>query len=435
MHSKIAPARAAALIAGVIGTLAAPGGALASGFLLPEASTAGIGTANAMVANPIELGAIPYNAAAMGFHDNSSLALGALMIAPSFSVNTASGNHSGTGATWVAGPMFQAAIKLNQNWRLGLGVTTPFGLETRWGYGTFPALSQSATIPLPPPLGLTTIPTGNHPATTKLEVLDFAPTGAYRVNDNLSLAAGMDIYWAKSAQLDSNLGQMSGDGIGLGFNLGAMYRIQALTLGLTYHSASTVRLGGNFTPLNTTLVMMGQLAQGQPASLNLDLPWRLQVGARYEFTKTFAAEFDWTYTGWSQFRQLVVSGDRTGGIISTETNNWNDASAFRLGLTWQVRPTTQLRCGYAYDQTGQGNGYFSARVPDSDRQTFSIGIAQGLSHGFSIEAGYMYVMGQKRNYAGGVPYSATSGVNGTTALNGQYEMSAHIVGIEALVTF
>ncbi|WP_295441715.1 outer membrane protein transport protein [uncultured Thiodictyon sp.] len=435
MYAKITRARAAALITGAIGILGAQGSALASGFALPEASAAGVATANAMVANPKELGAIPYNAAAMGFQDKSSLALGALMIAPSFSVNTASGNHSSNGAAWVAGPMLQAVIKIKDQWRLGLGVTTPFGLETRWTYGTFPALSQSATIPVPGTRSTVTVPSGNHPTASKLEILDVAPTGAYRVNDNLSLAVGMDIYWARSARLDSNMGQMSGDGTGYGFNLGALYRVNALSLGLSFHSAATLKLSGDYTPANATLVALGRLAPAQPASLNLDLPWRLQLGARYEFTKDLAAEFDWTYTGWSQFRQLSVTGDGTGTTISTETNNWNDASAFRLGLTWQVRPATQLRCGYAYDQTGQGNSYFSARVPDTDRHTFSIGIAQTLTPMFSVEAGYMYVMGQKRNYSGSVPYSATSGVNGTTALNGQYEMSAHVVGIEVVATF
>jgi len=52
----------------------------ASGFSVPELSTAGLSLSNALVANPEELGAIPYNAAAMGFHDKSSLSLGALFI-------------------------------------------------------------------------------------------------------------------------------------------------------------------------------------------------------------------------------------------------------------------------------------------------------------------------------------------------------------------
>ena len=428
MHVKTLRSLAAALAAGAAGTFGAAGGAQASGFLLPEASTAGIATANAMVANPTEIGAIPYNAAAMGFQ-GPSIALGALMIGPSFSVTNATGTHDSDGATWVAGPMIQAAIKVNDQWRVGLGLTAPFGLETRWQYGTFPALSQSATVPK-----LGTVPTGNHPTSTKLEVLDLSPTGAYRVNDNLSLAAGLDIYSAQTAQLDSNLGQMHGDGYGFGFNLGVMYRVKALSLGLTYRSAATLNLEGNYTPSNMLLVAAKRLQQGQRASLDLTLPWRLQLGARYAITDTVAAEFDWSYTGWSKFDRLVVTGNRTGTLIFADTNDWSDSSAYRLGLTWQVRPQTQLRCGYAYDQTGQSDAHFSARVPDSDRQIVGLGIAQGLGSGFSLEASYAYVMADKRTIQSTIPYTGAD-VNGTSAINGTYRMDANIIGIELNKTF
>lgn len=433
MHSKIARAVAAALAAGTIGTFGVVDNAAASGFALPEISAAGAATANAMVANPEEIGAIPYNAAAMGFH-NSSVAAGAIMIGPSFRVTTSNGEHDSQGADWVAVPMIQGAVKVHDQWRIGFGINAPFGLETRWPfsasppYGTFPALSMSRQI-----APGVVVPTGNHPTSSKLEILDFVPTAAYRVNQDLSLAAGLDVYWVKSAELNSNLGQMSGDGTGLGFNLGLMYRVKALTLGVSYHSASTIGIDGDYMPLNSTLVRLGRLAQGQSASVDLDLPWRLQVGARYELNETVAAELDWSYTGWSEFNRLVVVGD-TGDLISYDTNDWSNSSAYRFGLTWQARPATQLRFGYAYDETGQGGNHFSARVPDSDRQLFSLGLAQDLGSGYSIEASYMYVLANERNVRSAVPYTGGA-PNGTSAINGKYEMDANLIGIEIVKVF
>ena len=435
MHLKTARAVTITLSAGAIGALALSGGAQASGFALPEASTAGIATANAMVANPRELGAIPYNAAAMGLHDNSSIALGGLLIGPSISVSTASGNHVSNGADWTAVPMIQAALKVADRWRVGLGITVPFGLETRWASGTFPALSQNMTIPLPAPLGSVTVPSGNHPTASKLEVLDLAPTVAFKVTDDLSLAAGLDVYWARSAQLDSNLGRLSGDGTGLGFNLSAIYRVNALTLGASFHSASTIGLKGDYTPTNNTLLSLGRLQPSQSATLDFNLPWRLQLGVRYEFTRDLAAEFDWSYTGWSRFNRLEVYGDRTGALIFADANNWSNASAYRLGLTWQVLPQTQLRLGYAYDQTGQGNGQFSARVPDNNRQTIGAGVSQDLGGGYSVAVSYLYVTAGQRNYYSATPYTSTSGVNGTDAINGNYKLTANMIGIEIAKTF
>jgi len=90
MNQQIARAIATAIAAGAF---VAAGESLAAGFSLPEVSTAGIGLANALVANPEETGAFAYNPAAMGFHDTSSVVLGALLINPNFSVRTASGQH------------------------------------------------------------------------------------------------------------------------------------------------------------------------------------------------------------------------------------------------------------------------------------------------------------------------------------------------------
>ena len=425
----VARAVVPALTLGALGILVTMGGAYASGFALPGSSAAGIATTNALVANPEELGAIPYNAAAMGFHDGSSVALGGFVIGPSFSVSTASGKHDSQGADWTFLPSFQAAIKLADQWRLGLGLQVPYGLETRWSYGTFPLLSQKMN------LGPVTLPTGNHPTASKLEILNFVPTLAYRVTDNLSLAVGMDVYWAKTAQLDSNLAELSGDGTGFGFNLSAMYRLNAWTLGASFHSASTIDLDGDYTPLNPTMVALGLLRPEQAASLDFDLPWRLQLGLRYEISPALAAEFDWSYTGWSSFKELEVYGQQNGGLIFADTNNWHNASTYRLGLTWQVLSETQLRFGYSYDQSAQDDDYFSARVPDTDRHLFGIGVAQDLGDGFAVEASYLYVMGVDRDYASTVPYTKTSGVNGTTAVNGDYEMSAHLIGVEVSKTF
>lgn len=433
MHAKNLYASVSVLALGAVGTLGLTGAAMASGFSLPEISAAGVGTANALVANPDEPGAYPYNPAAMGLHDRSTVALGALFIGPSFTVRNAAGRSDSQGADWYASPLFQAAFKLADRWRLGLGVNAPFGLETRWTDGTFPALSQSVTIPTP--AGPLRIPTGNHPTTSKLEVVDFVPSAAFRMNDDLSLGLGLDVYWARSAELSSNLGQLGGDGSGLGFNLGALYRAGPLSLGISYRSGATLDIEGDYAPQSPPLVAAGRLAPGQGASVDLDLPWRLQLGARYALSPALAVELDWTRTGWSAFDRLEVVGSSSGTPIFTDVNDWEEANAYRLGLTYQVLPATQLRLGVSYDESGQGDHHFSARVPDSDRQLFGVGIAQSLGQGLSLEAGYMYVHMDERSIRNATPYRPGGDVNGSPALNGDYEMDAHVIAIEVLKAF
>ncbi|MBK1644954.1 aromatic hydrocarbon degradation protein [Thiocapsa imhoffii] len=412
--------------------LLAPTSALASGFSLPEASSAGVGLANALVANPDEIGAFAYNPAAMGFHERSSVALGSLLIGPNFSVTTASGQHDSQGAAWVAAPIFYSALKIDERWRFGLGLSAPFGLETRWADGTFPALSGTVRIPVPPPLD-PEVPRG-HPTTSKLEILDLAPSLAYRVDEHLSLAFGLDIYWVKTAQLDSTTASLIGDGADLGFNASLLYRAQDWSVGAAFRSGATIGLEGDYQPWSPTLVAIGRLPPAERARVDLNLPWRLQLGVRYRFTDALAAEFDWTRTGWSAFNRLEIKGQRLGNAIFSDTNAWRDANAYRFGLTYQIRPQTGLRFGYSYDETGQRDDHFSARVPDNDRQLFGLGFVQQLGQGFSVEAGYLYVKAKERSYRSTKP-SLAGDINGTSALNGDYKMDAHLVGLEISKVF
>lgn len=187
--------------------------AMASGFSLPEVSTLGTGMSNAVVANLEETGALAYNPAAMGFHDRTSVSLGALSIGPSFSVDTATGHHNSASADWVAAPLFQAAFRVHDRWRIGVGINAPFGLETRWKTGIFPELSGEAPVPVAPGVTLP-LPFGPHPTNSELETLALVLTLAYKVNEDLSVAVGLDYYKTNTAQLDSQLTSMSGDGDG-----------------------------------------------------------------------------------------------------------------------------------------------------------------------------------------------------------------------------
>ena len=417
-----------AALAGVLWLSASPL-AVASGFALPEVSAAGIGAANALVANPEEPGAFPYNPAAMSFHERSSLAVGGVLIAPDFSVRTASGSHDSQGASWIGAPMIQGALALDERWRLGLSLNAPFGLETRWALGTFPALSRP--IPIAPGINL---PAGlDHPTQSKLEVIATSPSVAYKVSDHLSVAAGVDYYYAREATLNTFVTHLSGDGDAWGWNLSALFRHGPWSFGAAYRSEATVDIDGEVRVSDPTLLALGRPAS-QLASVDLDLPWRLQLGVRYAVNADLAVELDWSRTGWSAFDKLIVESN-SGTPIKNDTNQWDDTNAYRLGLTYRIRPETQLRLGYTYDETGQSDDYFSGRVPDNDRHLFGLGVGHELAPGWSLDAGYMYVRFKDRRFRGDRPSVPGGEVNGSAAIDGDYEGSAHLVGVELRKTF
>ncbi|MGD8206753.1 MAG: porin, partial [Thiohalocapsa sp.] len=268
---------------------------------------------------------------------------------------------------------------------------------------------------------------------SQLQILDVTPTATYRITDNLALSAGADVYLAKSAELDSSLTRLDGDGSGWGFNLSALYVREALSVGVNFHSAANVRLEGFYTATNPLLVRAGRLNPSQSAVLDLHLPWRLQLGARYELMPRLAVELDWTRTGWSEFDEIKIKSRSSGQLLlPPDQNRWEDANAYRLGGTYDLAERTQLRFGYSYDETGQDDDHFSARVPDNNRHLFSLGVRQMLGDGWQVEAGYMYAKTIERNVRGTRPYDLNdpAEINGTDAIAGSYQADVHLVGLE-----
>ena len=392
----------------------------ASGFAIPELSIAGIGISNALVANPDEIGAFAYNPAAMAFHQGSSINLAAMGVAPDLSVKTSSGSHDSRNKDVVGIPSFFGALRVADNWTLGLGVGAPFGLETKWRLGTFPTLSTPQTA-------------AAHPTKSKLDMLAITPTVAYRINDNAAISAGVDYYQAIDLNFNTEAIDIKGDGGGWGWNLGFLYDLDRISFGVSYRGASELNVEGKFQAFGEAFGPANGVPI--PAKANLNLPWRLQAGARYEATDRLALEFDVTRTGWSEFKQIRVRADG-GGLLTTSTNKWDDANAYRLGLSYQLTPKTLLRFGYTYDNTGQGKDHFSARIPDADRQLFSLGVGHNLGDGWGLDAGYMYVRFDDRNYKSSVPFGTYgSDPNGTAAYNGKYEAHVHLFGLGVTKSF
>lgn len=382
----------------------------ASGFRLPEASLAGLGTSNALVANAQEPGALTYNPAAMAFHDGTTVVAGLIAIAPDISVTTASGAHDSDVDSPFYVPNLFATGHISPTVTWGLSIGAPFGLETNWASGTFQTLSP------PSPFAAA------HPTRSKIDMVNINPNVAVKLGANTSVAAGLDYYYVRDVRLDSAGVKVAGDGGDFGFNLAALHVAGPWSFGASYRSAITVDVDGTVNA-------------AAPATANVDFPWMLQVGARYQVNKAVAVEFDIERTGWSEFDQIRIRSTATGTVIATSTNNWDDATAFRLGATWDVATETQLRAGYTFDESGQGDERFSARLPDADRHLFSVGIAQKLGD-WTVEGGYMYVLFDDRDYAGQAPFGTYgSDPNGTDAYDGSYSASVHLLGLGVSTKF
>ncbi len=366
--------------------------AFASGFRIPEASIAGLSASNALVADTKTPGALPYNPAAMAFHDRRVLIVSLVNARPTFDADPDLGTATeskGASSVFLPSGYFMDHIDAETSW--GISINTPFGLETKWPDETFTAFT-GLTDPF-------------EPEQSKLELINVNPNIAFQMNKNTSLAFGVDYHIVRKLIFNTQALKIEGDGEGFGWNVGLLHKFNDWSFGLSYRSGVDIDLKGS---VDATAVGSTK----SDASTTLELPDMLQIGARYQISPQWAAEFDIERTGWSTF-DVVVIDHSSPGIPNpiTSANNWENSIAYRLSGNYQASPSTQYRFGYARDGSPQGETDFSPRIPDGERQTISAGFSHDMGS-YNIEAGYMYAW-LDRN------------IDSIAAYNGKYESTTH----------
>ena len=388
-----------------------------SGFSIPGGlSTAGLGTAEALVANAVETGAFPYNPAAMSFHEGNNVSLGLAAVYPHSKVTPE--GRSKLISDNVDSPIFIANLYLmssvTESWSLGLAINSPFGLETNWKEGTFPALT-GALSPF-------------HPTKTGLEMLNVNPNISYKINEHFSLATGIDYYRVIDTTSDTKGVSLGGNGDGLGWNIALMSIFNQWSFGMSYLSSVKTDINGEF---DATQVLGFKVK----SKTEIEFPDILRLGVRYQLNDKLAIEFDFDRTGWSSFDEIVVksrdsvliAGIPSGSVLAQTTNNWNDTNSYHLGATYQLISTVQLRLGYTLNKNPQPEQHFTPQYPNSSRHLFTIGFKQEYK-GWELEGGIMYAKWEDRTINNNKPFIGGD-ANGTTAYNGKYEIDGILAGI------
>jgi long-chain fatty acid transport protein len=393
------------------------GASHASGFSVPGGlSIAGLGTADTLVANPVEIGALAYNPAAMSFHEGRHLVLGLTGVWPVSRVKPEGENNrtSDDADSPILVPNLYLMSPVTDSWTLGLAVNAPFGLEPNWKEGTFPEF----TGPL----------AALEPGKTRLEMFNLNPNLSFRFNERVSFAAGLDYYRVRDATSDTQGVRLSGDGDDLGWNTALMLVFDRWSFGLSYQSAVKVKIDGEFDATRA----LGFRVDSQT---ELEFPDILRLGARYKVNEKLAVEFDFDRTGWSTFDEIVVksadnvpaAGIPSGSVLATTTNNWDDTNSYHIAATYQVMPATQLRFGYTLNQNPQSESYFSPRYPNATRHLISAGLKQEYKS-WDLEGAILYGRWETRKINNSQSF-AGGDANGTSAYNGKYNPDGVLAGI------
>ena len=375
--------------------------AFGAGYCLFQGSARGNVDSAELIASGGEPASMYFNGATITELPGTQVQLGFTAIAPFASVETVSpynGNRVKTDGKDKIWPIPSAYVthQLNDDLYLGFGIFSRFGLGAELS-NTWPGRYSSYKA--------------------MIEAVDFMPTIAWKINDMLSVSAGVtiryfDIELAQKVDLAGATGlrnpndpayspydvdqNLHGDDINAGINLGSQFKpVDYLDFGAEYQS-------------RIRFVCKGDADWTKPAPVNAlapyafnDMKWsaknynpdEVMLAGSWKINDrlTFSAGALLTY--WSIYDDLVIdmkSDYLPGRNQMKSEKNWHDAWRAMLGLAYKTSDSLTLRCGYTFDNSPLNGACIDYLVPGDDRQIFAVGATWEKSEKWVFDFSYFY---------------------------------------------
>lgn len=419
----------------VIGSVWAAPDAEAGGVALLESGGKRMGSAYAGgAASADDATTIWWNPAGMARLRRHNAAIAAHYIAPTFeytdegSLDVASmpliGVNADGGEDAVI-PSAYVAWRLNRKWNVGLSINVPFGLSTSYPdnfYGRYYATES------------------------ELFTLNINPAVAYRINNRLSIGAGVSAMYADATlerQIDfgalammpqalDGSAKIEGDSWGFGFNIGLLYEVDCCTrFGIHYRSqvSHTLEGDGSFVvPAPVQPQLPAGLFAPSAAEAEIDFPDSVSVSAYHKWHRNWAVMADVTWTHWETLDELVVEFDNPVQPDSVLEFDWDNTWRVSVGVAWTPNNCWELRAGVLYDEGPASTRTRTPRVPDADRFWVTAGVGYRISNRLRIDASYAHIFGSDADIRQSDPQRGT--------LRGTYgDSDADLFGLQVTVDF
>jgi long-chain fatty acid transport protein len=366
--------------------------AQAGGFAVREQSVYGQGASFAGIAAGGALSSIFFNPASMTQFAGVRSEIDSAIILPH-------SENSATGGTLFAMPgiaqgtdnIAEAAIvpssymsfQLNQNLWLGMSINSPFGLSV-----TFPNLWAGRDYA-----------SGD----SHLKTYNATPMIAYRINDWISIGAGVQLQYGE-AQLNKGLSGVSlaevvgisGRGWGWGFVAGAtLTPTPTTTIGIGYRSAVNQDLSGEMT---STFALPASTFGS--VNTTIKLPDMVSLGIRQKLTPQFTLLGTVEWTNWSRIGTSIINQPNgapavilagLGGGTVQLPFQYEDGWFFAVGGEYQWTDRLTVRAGVAYEKSPITDDVRIPLLPDNDRYWASIGATWIVGGGLAFDLAYSHV--------------------------------------------
>ncbi|MEZ5838251.1 MAG: outer membrane protein transport protein [Geminicoccaceae bacterium] len=422
-----------------VSTVSAPD-ARAAGFALKEQSATAQGNAFAGAATEAaDASYMFFNPAALGRLERMEATASVTYISPTSKLKRANAS-SATGVPFTGSgdandigeggmiPALYGVAPLNDDWRIGIAITAPFGLKTEYDGGWVGRY---------------------HGVMSELQSVNINPVVSYNPTPWLSVAGGLQVQYMKAKLTNavdfgtiSGLGagafdgfaDLKGDDIAYGYNLGAIAEpVEGSRFGIAYRSSVNHTLRGD---VDFDVPAVLQPALGATfAHTNIDAdfksPASVTMGIAQDVTDKLTLMAGATWTKWSNFDELRIEFQSDLPDNVTE-EKWDDQWSFAVGATYKANDQLTLRAGGAFDQKALDTEYRTPRIPDNDRFWLSTGMSYDYTDSVSVSLGYTHIFVQDAN----IRLKATDPGNGTRGnLDARYDSDIDLIALSGTFRF
>ena len=377
----------------------------AGGFQINEHSARAMAMGGAFTAVADDPSAIYFNAAGLTQLQGTHILFGTTLIAP---VSTFRGiapaiTQYDMNKQYFFPSHFWISHSVNEKLALGLGFTSPFGLGTKWDanwVGRYLAIE------------------------TSLKVFTVSPVVAYKLNDELSVSAGLVYSWA-TVTITQKMPQMPFDGDAFitldgkdnsawGYNLGLLYKpTPKLSLGVSYHSQVKYTFKGTAVSVGNEKLIQADKLPNTDVTAKLTSPVNLTFGIAYDVMPDLKLSFDYQYVGWSSYDTLGVDFSDPNIADIASPRLYDNSYILRLGAEYKLANNLKVGAGIYFDKSPVSPQNMNPSLPEGDRLGFSGGIDYKLSDNLGVSASYLFIRADQvtvtnsKELSVGLPFNGT----------------------------
>ncbi len=216
-----------------------------------------------------------------------------------------------------------------------------------------------------------------------LAVAQINPSIAYKLDDQWSFGAGIQMSWASLEQTmgAGNVSVEESSDWAFGYNFGVMYRhSDNLDFGLSYRSK--VEHG-----FDTDITSNGQKLSTVAA--DIDVPALIDFSMRYGVNTDLNLLATVQFHRWSDWDQTVFNVGGLPNPVSIQ-RDWDDVWHFAFGTDYRLNDDWRLKAGISYETSPQDDPTMQwVDLPVGEQWRYSVGASTGWN-GYTFDMFYEY---------------------------------------------